>query len=173
MHIILGLLGSLITTLVLINRLAEAGISLTALNPVLWKRRKDWQKRYCANPIFNLENPMEASALLLTASASIDGEVSREQKGFLLDVFENDFHQSKKEAAGLLRSSMFLLGDGRAVHNSLEQVMKPSLPHFNEEQISSTHSLLTRLCELDSSACELRNGFMIQIRQMLSKSANL
>ena len=37
MHIILGVLGAVITILILLNRLAEAGIDLGGLNPFLWR----------------------------------------------------------------------------------------------------------------------------------------
>ena len=51
MHIIISLLGTIITVLVLLNRLAQAGISLGGLNPFLWKRRQKWKKQYEGNPI--------------------------------------------------------------------------------------------------------------------------
>lgn len=167
MHFILGLLGAIVTILVLLSRLADAGISLGGLNPFLWKRRKNWQQQYSANPIFSVESPMEASALLLTAAAKIDGDISQEQKVFLLDVFKNEFHRSEKEAAGLFTSSAYLLGDGQAVQNSLEKVLKPSLPKFTESQAGSTVDLLKRLCELDANPSELRGDFVTKIKNQL------
>ena len=169
MHIILGLLGTIVTILVLLSRLADAGISLGGLNPFLWKRRRNWRNQYSANPIFNVESPMEASALLLTAAARIDGDISRDQKDFLLTVFKNDFHRSEKEAAGLLTSSTYLLGDGQAVQNSLGQVLKPSLPNFSESQAHSTIELLQRLCDLDEAPSELRGTLSAQVERQLTE----
>ncbi len=45
MHVIIGVLGSIITILILLNRLAEAGIDLGGLNPFLWKRRRQWKQK--------------------------------------------------------------------------------------------------------------------------------
>lgn len=169
MHIILGLLGTIVTILVLLSRLADAGISLGGLNPFLWNRRRNWRDQYSANPIFNVESPMEASALLLTAAARIDGDISREQKDFLLSVFRNDFHRSEEKAAGLLTSSSYLLGDGQAVKNSLEQVLKPSVPNFSESQATSTIDLLQRLCEVDTTPSELRAAFIARVTKLLTE----
>lgn len=169
MHFILGLLGGLVTIAILLKRLDDAGISLGGLNPFQWKRRRDWRNQHTANPIFNVESPMAASALLLTAAAKIDGDISRDQKNFLLSVFKNDFHQSEKDAAGLLTSSTYLLGDGQAIQNSLEQVLKPSLSNFNQMQAESTTRLLQRLCELDATPSELRNAFSSEVQQQLNE----
>ncbi len=169
MHFILGLLGTIVTVLVLLSRLADAGISLGGLNPFLWKRRRNWRNQYSANPIFHVESPMEASALLLTAAAKIDGDIRREQKDFLLDVFKNEFHRSEKEAAGLLTSSTYLLGDGQAIQNSLKKVMEPSSSEFSQSQAESTVSLLQRLCELDPSPSELRGAFSEQVQTLLAE----
>lgn len=40
MHIVLGLLGTLVTILWLLYRLAEMGIDLGGLNPWAWRRRR-------------------------------------------------------------------------------------------------------------------------------------
>ena len=61
MHIIFGLLGTIVTILILLNRLADAGIDLGGLNPFLWSRRRKWRKQYEGNPVFKIENPMDAN----------------------------------------------------------------------------------------------------------------
>ena len=55
MHIILGMLGTIVTILILLNRLAEAGIDIGGLNPFLWNRRRKWKKMYQGNPVFKIE----------------------------------------------------------------------------------------------------------------------
>ena len=49
MHIILGALGTIVTILWLLHRLAEMGVSLGGLNPWLWQRRRKWR----AQPLCN------------------------------------------------------------------------------------------------------------------------
>ena len=62
MHIVLGLLGAIVTILVLLSRLADAGISLGGLNPFLWHRRRKWQNKMSGDPIFQVDHPMDATA---------------------------------------------------------------------------------------------------------------
>ena len=98
--------------MVLLNRLAEAGIDLGGLNPFLWARRRRWKDKIEGNPLWRIEQPLDATAILLTAVAKADGDMSKEEKSELLTVFEQDFRLSKKDAAGLLISRVHLLGDG-------------------------------------------------------------
>ncbi|MFK8082826.1 MAG: hypothetical protein AB8B97_21310 [Granulosicoccus sp.] len=169
MHIILGLLGGLVTVLVLLNRLAEAGISLGGLNPFLWHRRRKWQQQQTGNPIFHIDHPMDATALVLTAAAKVDGDLSSEQKNFLIESFEQEFKLSKKEAAALSISSAYLLGAGDAIEGKLEKVLAPSLPNFNQAQADSAISLLDRLCALDASPNPLRQKFVEATTDLLRK----
>ena len=169
MHIILSFLGAIVTILVLLKRLADAGFTLGGLNPFLWQRRKQWQDQASGNPIFAIEDPMEASALILTGATKISGDMSSEQKSFLLSVFEKDFHLSGKESAGLLASSVYVLGDGQALKNDLEKVLKPSLESFSQTQVTSTLDILERLCQLDSSENVVQGEFAANVKHLLKK----
>ena len=145
MHIILGVLGAIITILVLLNRLAEAGIDLGGLNPFLWSRRRKWRNKYKGNPIFKMENPMDATAILMVAVVKADGDMTKEDKSLLLNLFENEFHLTKKDAAGLLISSVYLLGDGSEVKGKIKSFLSPSKKSFTEEQANSAISLITKV----------------------------
>ena len=67
MPAILGLLGTIVTILWLLYRLAEMGIDLGGLNPFLWRRRRKWKKHYEANPIYKIDSPMEATSARKTS----------------------------------------------------------------------------------------------------------
>jgi len=166
-HIILGLLGTIVTVLVLLSRLADAGISLGGLNPFLWKRRRKWEKQLTGNPIYNINEPMDASALLMSAAAKIDGDMTGVEKTIILSAFENEFGLSRKEAAGLLISSVYLLGKGEDVTAKLDKILKPSLMNFTQAQSTSTISLLESLCEPDLEPSDLRQEFVAQASQIL------
>ena len=157
MHVVIGLLGSIVTILWLLHRLAEMGIDLGGLNPFLWQRRKKWRKQYEANPVFLLDGPMEATALLITATAKADGDMSSEEKREILSIFENEFQLSKKDAAGLLISSSHLLGKGDEVREQLDKVLNPSLENFTKEQALSAIELIKRISELGGSATEMQS----------------
>ncbi len=145
MHVILGFLATVVTILWLLYRLAEMGIDLGGLNPFLWQRRKKWVKHHDANPVFKITSPMEVTALLITATAKADGDMSAEERDAILSMFENEFHLSREGAAALLTSSSHLLGTGEEVRNGLNNVLAPSLENFSGEQASSAVELLRKI----------------------------
>ena len=167
MHIVLSLLGAAVTILILLNRLADAGISLGGLNPFLWSRRRHWEQKFSGNPIFQIESPMDATALLLTAAAKIDGDMSAEQKSQILSAFEDEFKLNKKESAGLLISSNYLLGRGDEVCDKLEAILSPSLPNFTQSQAESAVKLLQQLSDRDMEPNAERHAFVQEATQII------
>ena len=151
MHIVLGILGPIVTILILLNRLAEAGIDIGGLNPFLWSRRRKWRKQYTGNPLFQIESPMDAAGILLVGAAKADGDISIEEKKKLQSIFETEFHLSSKDAAGLMISCVHLIGDGEELRSNLAQFLKPSLDQFKSEQISSTLQLLNEVASVGGS----------------------
>jgi len=85
--------------------LAESGISLGGINPFLWQRRRKWKKQYEGNPVYQIDNPLDLAALLATATAKADGDMSSDEKRTLLDLFQKEFNVDKKGAAA--RASEF------------------------------------------------------------------
>lgn len=169
MHIVLGLLGAVITILILLNRLAEAGIDLGGLNPFLWHRRRQWRKKLEGNPVYSVDSPMDATALLIAATAKIDGDMSAEEKQTILSLFESEFHLSKREASGLLISSTHLLGKGDEVYENPERVLKPSLEVFTREQADSAMDLLDKASRVDSPDNELKRKFVERVNAVFKE----
>jgi len=155
-HIILGLLGSIITILILFNRLESAGIDLGGLNPFAWHRRRQWKKRYQANPIFAMENAMEVTALLMVAVAKASGDMSEKQKAVILELFQQHFHLSERDAGALLTSSAFLLRDGEALRNNLKTIIGPAGSKFTPDQAESALSLIRKVLETESTPTALQ-----------------
>jgi len=156
MPAILGLLGSVVTILWILYRLAEMGIDLGGLNPFLWQRRRKWKKHYEANPIYKIDSPLEVTALLVTATAKADGDMSAEDKRTILQMFEDEFHLSAKDAVALLTSSSHLLGKGDEVRDNLKGVLAPSLAYYTPEQASSAVDMLQRVAGASGPGSELK-----------------
>ena len=149
MHIILGVLGTIVTILVLFKRLSDAGIDIGWLNPFAWRRRRAWRNKYEGNPVFSLSDPLEVAALLATTAAKIDGDLSSEEKSVLLELFENEFHKSEKEASDLLMSSIYLFGDGQDAITKPEKILNNAIDSFNPEKARSVMNLLNAVASLD------------------------
>lgn len=144
MHIILGILGPLVTILILLNKLAEAGFDLYGLNPFLWDRRRKWKAKHDGSPVYKIDSPMDATAILMVAAAKADGDLTRESKHFLLESFEQDFNLDKKDAAGLLISSSHLLADGALVSGNVDKFLSLSKDKFTEHQAHSALDLIAK-----------------------------
>ena len=163
MHIILGILGSMITILILVNRLSETGLDIGKLNPFAWFRRNKWQKAYNADPAFSLDRPMEAVAGLLYVMVKCSGEITREQKECLLEIFETEFHLGEREAIDLLSSSSFLLKDEDIILENLKSYLKPSLAKFDTEKRQSTLDLLQKVADCEGRRTSKQEEFLNQV----------
>lgn len=163
MHILLGLLGTIVTILVLFKRLSDAGIDIGWLNPFAWRRRRAWRNKYQGNPIFSLYEPLEAAALLAATIAKIDGDLSSEEKTHLLSLFQSEFHKTEKEASDLLMSSIYLFGDGEDAIAKPEKVLASSLDQFDENRARSLMNILTQVSQIDSKNQAAKQAYISKI----------
>ena len=168
MHIILGVLGLIVSILILVNRLSDAGIDIGWLNPFAWKRRRAWRKKYEGNPVFALNSPLEVAALLATAVAKIDGDISREEKQILLSLFQEEFGKSEKEASDLLLSSIYIFGDGKDAISKPEKILQRSLDSFSPDQAASVAKLLNAVASLDQSNADEKSKFVSRVEKVFN-----
>lgn len=151
-HYVIGLLGAIGTVLFVLYRMQRAGLDLNSFNPFLWYRRAKWRRRYATKPLYTLEEPMDVAALLMLVTARCEGEVSAEQKAFLLSCFENEFHLSENEASALLISTAHLLRHETDVTGQLDKVLEASKQQFTPEQVKSTVDLMEKISWLDGAS---------------------
>ncbi len=78
MHVIIGLLGGLVTIFYLLDRL---GVDIGGLNPFYWYRRHAYAKKIGADPIYSIEDPVHVAALLIIGTAKLEGESDDENAG--------------------------------------------------------------------------------------------
>jgi hypothetical protein len=152
MHIVLGALGVIVTILILVNRLNENGIDIGWLNPFAWKRRREWAKKYHANPIYSLTSPMQVTGLIMVALAKSEGEITLEQKKELKQKFIEVFRLTDEKASALLTSSSFLLKNGVEDVRNINKLLEPSINKFSEEQATSALELFQHIANFDGPA---------------------
>jgi uncharacterized tellurite resistance protein B-like protein len=172
MHYLIGLITAVAMLIFALSRLQRAGLDLNALNPFLWYRRAQWKKLYATKPLYALDKPMEIAALLLVATAKCEGEVSAQQKKFLLDTFKNDFHLSDKEASELLAASAYLLRNDLYISAELGKVLERGKRQFTPEQVESTVDLMQRLSWLDGEPNGEQAKLIDNTKQILAVTAN-
>ncbi|WP_428102253.1 hypothetical protein [Candidatus Rariloculus sp.] len=156
MPYLLGLLGLIVTVLVLLKRLADAGFDLGGLNPFLPKRSRAWRGKFEANPLFSLDDPMDVAAVLAVGVTKAGGDMSAEQKHALLDAFQRTFSLDQRSAEHLLASSAHLVGDGHVFRNQVHDVIARSKERFTDSQIGSTISLLEEITAIEGATDQQR-----------------
>ena len=152
MPYLLGLLGLIVTVLILLSRLADAGIDLGGLNPFLWRRRRAWRQKFEANPLFGLDQPMDVAAVLAVGVAKADGDMSTQQKQALLQRFQQTFNIDARAAEDLLSSSAHLVGDGRILRDQVHDLVSRSKGKFTDNQIVSTLSVLEAIAAVEGAS---------------------
>src|SRR5262245_24195008 len=105
-----------------LTALRNSGFSFSSLNPFLAVRRWRWSRDFGAKPIFKIDRPMDAAAVLLVAIAKADGVMSTEQKQTLLSLFEQRFELSKNDASQLLAATIYLLRDELSIVDNVDKV---------------------------------------------------
>lgn len=149
MHIILGFLGVVVTILILLKRLQDAGLDIGWLNPFSWHRRRQFRNQYHLPSAYTLDNPMDVVALFMLAIAKADGDLTLTQKEGLLSLFQNDFKLSLSASTNLLSASAHILGNGEDVTAKPSAVIARCEGKFTPEQITSTKQLLNDVANID------------------------
>ena len=167
MHVILDLLGSIVTILWILHRLAEMGIDLGGLNPFYWRRRRAWRKKYQGDPIHAVEDPIEIAALVITAVAKVEGDLTAEQKRTLLTEFSERFSLDDKEASQLLGSASHLLGQPQVIDQQLDGLFERHKNMFSAEQAESLIGMMSAVASAEGSPSDSQKALMIRAREQL------
>ncbi len=170
MHIILSVLGSIVTILILFNRLSESRIRFSWFNIFNWNRRRKWLKKYHSDPAFSIDNPMDAAAGLMYVMAKCSGDISKEQKACMLDLFHKEFHLSENQATQLMSSCSFILKDEDKVVENLQEFLKPSLEKFDAEKKESVINLVQQVVACEENVTNKQIHFMDEVKTVFSPS---
>ena len=161
MHVVLGLLTSIITILYLLDRM---GIDLGGLNPFYWRRRRAWAAKYQGDPIYSVEDPMHVAALLIVGAVKLDGDVSAEQKNVILEQFQSRFSLSASEASELFGSAAHLLGAPQVIDAQLKGVADKNDGRFSVEQAESMIKMMVDVTSAEGDSSAKQKEYIANIR---------
>ncbi|NQZ11133.1 MAG: TerB family tellurite resistance protein [Algicola sp.] len=170
MHIILAVLGAVVTILILVNRAQENGLDLGWLNPFSWFRRRKYRVNHDLNPAFKLESPLECVSLLMLCMAKSDGDISKEQKSTILSLFDSEFHLSSKQATELLASSAYLFGNGVELLAKPEAILDRSIGNFSPEQLQSMTTLMDKVAHAEGEPTPAQRAIFRKVQACLPKT---
>lgn len=172
MHIVIGLISALAGLIWAFNSLERSGFRLSSLNPFYWFRRNQWKKQYQENPLYNLTEPMDLASILLIGVAKLEGELSREQKKDILNIFHEEFSLNHEDSSSLFSSSSFLLQNENNFIANIGKVLDKSKQKFSAEQAESTIKLVERIASLESEPSKMQKEFISSVNIILNSNSS-
>ncbi len=163
MHILLGLLTTIATTLYLLDR---AGIDIGWLNPWHWRRRRAWSQQYHGDPIYSVEEPLHIAALLIVGVARLEGDLTSEQKKALLKLFSEKFSLDNREASDLLGSAAHLLAAPQLVGAQLDKLAERNKGSFSREQSDSMLQMIYEIASVEGDLTAVQTEYAEKMRTM-------
>ena len=165
MHVVLGLLTSIITILYLLDRM---GVNLGGLNPFDWRRRRAWAAKYQGDPIYSVEDPIHVAALLIVGVAKLDGDLSAEQKRVILSQFESRFSLDKRASSELLGSAAHLFGAPQVIDAQLDGVAEKNKKQFSGDQSESVLEMMVEVATAEGEASAKQRGYITKVRSIFA-----
>lgn len=150
MHIIIGLITAIAGFIWALHSLQNAGFDLNALNPFTWARRRKWEKQLGTKPMHALEDSMEAAALLVISIAKAEGEITRDTKMEILELFENEFGVNRSKAISLFSASSFMLKDSINVDAEVVHILSPSKSDFDESHALKLVEMMNKVASKEN-----------------------
>ena len=161
MHVIIGLLGSLVTIFYLLDRL---GVDIGGLNPFYWYRRHAYAKKFGADPIYSIEDPVHVAALLIIGTAKLEGDITSGQKETAQELFATNFSINSKDASGLFGSAAHLLDAPQLISTQLEKLADLNGDRFSPDQAGSLVEMMLKVASADGRASAAQEEFIESIQ---------
>ena len=164
MHIVLGLIGSIISILYLLDRL---GVDIGWLNPRYWRHRRAWAKKYEGDPIYSIEDPIQVAAVLIVGIAKLEGDLSAEQKSAILGQFEEKFSLDTRGASELFGSAAHLLGAPQIIGSQLDGLLNRNTSTFKPDQAQSIIEMIEQVSEVGGTLSIAQREFVDILRSRI------
>ncbi len=148
---IIAVISALAGLIWALSALQRSGFHFSSLNPFLAWRRWQWRRTYGDKPLYKLDRPIDAAAVLLLGIAKADGEITSEQKKELLAMFQSEFDLSRDAASDLLLASSHLIRDEIYLVDRLDKILERSAGRFERATADSLLGMMRRLATLDGS----------------------
>ena len=165
---VIAILTALTAFLWALYRLHTSGFGLKALNPFYLLRRLKWQDRANTKPVHLIENPMEAAALLLVATAKLDGEITREQRNLIIQLFITEFSLTEINANELYAASSYLLKDVGNILPEVRLILEPCKAAFKPNHIETLLEMLNKVASAENSPTVAQNELILEVRKHLA-----
>ncbi len=169
MHIVIAAITAIAGLIWALNSLQNSGVDLNSFNPFTWARRRKWEKSYGQNPLYNLAKPMEAAAVIMVGVLKEEGEITREQKHAVIDMFKRNFHLSEPQALELFASSSHLVRNELNFYRSIPNILRKSITRFTSDMAESLMNMLVEIAELENAPTEAQISAITAVEDELNE----
>lgn len=169
MHIIIGLLTAIAGLIWALHSLQNSGVDLNSFNPFTWARRRRWQKTYGLKPLYNLRDSMDVAAVVVVGLLKQEGEISKEQKAFVLQLFQDEFRLDASKAAELFVSSTYLIKDELDFASCINKIFESTKQYFTAPQAESLMLMMEKTARLEGEATKNQMSIMQQVGRELNQ----
>ncbi|MGH1441301.1 MAG: hypothetical protein ACRBBR_14385 [Cellvibrionaceae bacterium] len=149
MHIIIGIITAIAGLLWALNSLQNAGVDLNAFNPFTWVRRRKWKKKMGVKPMHSLTDSIDAAALLVVSVVKSTGEITRDSKMEILNMFEKEFGIKRNKSIELFSASTYMLKEVMNMAPEVQHVLAPNKHEFENSHITKLLEMLNKAAALE------------------------
>jgi len=148
MHVIIAAITAIAGLIWALHALQRAGVDLNSFNPFTWYRRHQWKKKFRPHLALTVRDPMDVAAVILLHTAKLKGELTRETRQMLLDIFQETFRLEENTAEELFSEASFLLKDG-LFENFVSRFVQDLWGTLNTEQAQQIVLLVQKIADYD------------------------
>jgi len=130
-------------------------------------RRGKWSKEISKRLIENLNDPREATAVLLLQTASYEGVVTEVQQNHILQVMITGFETDQKTAEEFLAFARMALGEINDASNSLSKILRPVIEICSEKEKNTVLDMMQTVANLGEAENEQQAHIIMQTRNIL------
>ncbi|MDR0247972.1 MAG: hypothetical protein LBI16_06235 [Burkholderiales bacterium] len=164
MHIVIGVITAIAGLIWALVALRNSGANFESLNPFAWYRRYQWKKNFHAHPAMAADNPMDIAAVVLLHTAKLKGELTRETRQMLLNLFQDTFKIEEKETNELFSATSFRLKDG-LFEKHVSRFIEERWNALTTTQAQQIVPLVQRIAELDGTSTPQQSGFISLLKE--------
>ncbi|MBU2711582.1 TerB family tellurite resistance protein, partial [Zooshikella harenae] len=167
--ILIGLITSIAALVWAFNRLQQSGVDLNSFNPFHWFRRHKWAKLYSIKPLHRLESAIEGATVLVLGVAKLQGEITKEIKGTIIQTFVHTFCLSEKQALEAFTTASFLWKDSANYIAEVKHIVDPLQSHFSRAQKKSIIETLNYIANVDGQLTDEQSLFIKSVEKAFGK----
>jgi hypothetical protein len=163
MHVVIALFGGIAIIFYVLNHF---GVDIGWLNPVWWRRRRQWAAKYQGDPVYSIEDPLHVAALLIIGVAKLEGDLTAEQKQAVRDQFSEKFSMGEKETSELLGSAAHLLAAPQLIGAQLRTLAERSQSKLSSEQAESMLAMMDVVAGSEGSSSSEQREYVEGMRTL-------